>query len=220
MTRVCLPSALQPKFSWLGSHQLVHLHQLLLLLVQLLGLHVQNHFEALQLLLQVHRVGVLWGGDKPNIMASRELNSTNRGRCTPPTWCTALWAHRATETNRGQLNKTDKQGNHVVCMRQCLIYSCSRYLTTRGQCVTGSLVLLLLLQLLIGDVEWRGKWEVVTLMTALCQGRTQSPPGSYLTLMKSGRLAVRWHSGKIKSLRRQREDRAVAQRAKTELSLW
>lgn len=40
-------------------HQLVHLHQLLLLLVQLAVLHLQHHLEALQLLLQVQRVGIL-----------------------------------------------------------------------------------------------------------------------------------------------------------------
>lgn len=48
------------------SHQLVQLHGHLLLLVQLLVLDVQHHFEALQLLLQVQSVGVLLRGPEPN----------------------------------------------------------------------------------------------------------------------------------------------------------
>lgn len=41
------------------AHQLVHLHELLVLLVQLVVLDLEHHLKALQLLLQVHRVGVL-----------------------------------------------------------------------------------------------------------------------------------------------------------------
>lgn len=43
----------------IDSHQFVHVHELLLLLVQLVVLDLQNHLQALQLLLQVERVGVL-----------------------------------------------------------------------------------------------------------------------------------------------------------------
>lgn len=42
-----------------GSHQFVHLHQLLLLLVELFVFDIQHHLETLQLLLQVEGVSVL-----------------------------------------------------------------------------------------------------------------------------------------------------------------
>lgn len=38
------------------THQFVHLHQLLLLLMQLVVLDLQHHLQTLQLLLQVHCV--------------------------------------------------------------------------------------------------------------------------------------------------------------------
>lgn len=41
-----------------SSYQLFQFHQLLLLLVELLGFDIQNHFEAVQLLFQVQSVGV------------------------------------------------------------------------------------------------------------------------------------------------------------------
>lgn len=42
-------------------HQSVHLHQFLVLLVELAGFDLQNHSQALQLLLQIHHVRVpLW----------------------------------------------------------------------------------------------------------------------------------------------------------------
>lgn len=41
------------------THQFVHLHQLLLLLMQLVVLDLQHHLQTLQLLLQVHGVRVL-----------------------------------------------------------------------------------------------------------------------------------------------------------------
>lgn len=40
-------------------HQLVHLHEFLVLLVKLLGLYLQNHLKTVQLLSQIQHMGVL-----------------------------------------------------------------------------------------------------------------------------------------------------------------
>lgn len=56
-----------------AAHQLVELHGHLLMLVQLLVLDVQHHFEALQLLLQIQSVGVLLWGPAPKRLGSHHL---------------------------------------------------------------------------------------------------------------------------------------------------
>lgn len=58
---VCVPVRVCVHFES-GSHQFVHLHQLLLLLVELFVFDIQHHLETLQLLLQVEGVSVLLQG--------------------------------------------------------------------------------------------------------------------------------------------------------------
>lgn len=116
-----------------ASHQLVQLHHHLLLLVQLLVLDVQHHFEALQLLLQIQSVGILLQGTRAKQWRQSSLRDSHvmsQSFSLP-----VLWRHHAVVNPRPHDTRRSCASSVVVrklfcpfCCTECrLALSCHQY---------------------------------------------------------------------------------------------